>query len=339
MTFLSPNIQQWIWLLTLAVLIVSVCIDRTRFRNCFYLLLNLLAFAVYALSATYGTAAGGILAVLFAVLLIFLFLIVPVLLIVNGFIMLRREGRSLANLLSLLFGIFVLAGEVGLFCGLSRYDMQSPSLWLLGLGLMVLYIGTIFLAFLLYSVFRSWIPRRTTFDYVIIHGCGLISGNQISRLLENRIRKGMEVYRRSMSDCRLICSGGRGSDEAISEAEAMREYLLAHGIPEKDILMESSSESTIQNLKNSRDIMEQRGGRMKVALVTSNYHVLRALIYARRLNLSCSGIGAPVAFYYWPSAMIREFIALMRDYLGWFVSGAAIIELPVLYMLLSRILH
>lgn len=338
MKFFSPNIQQWIWLFTLAVLILSVCIDRTRFRNCFFLLFNLMAFAVYLLTVTYGTPTGEILAVLFVIFLIFLFLIVPILLIINGFVMIRREGRSLSHLLSLFFGIFILAGELGLFYGLARYNASGTNPWLTGMGLMVLYTGTIFLAFLLYSIFRSWIPRRTTFDYVIIHGCGLIKGDQISKLLESRIQKGMEVYRRSMADCKLICSGGRGGDETMSEAEAMRQYLLDHGIPKEDIMMENSSESTIENLKNSQKMMEQRGGRMSVALVTSNFHVLRAMIYARRLNLKCSGFGSKVAFYYWPSAMIREFIALMKEYLSWFIAGAVIIELPVIYILLSRIM-
>ena len=44
--------------------------------------------------------------------------------------------------------------------------------------------------------------------------------------------------------------------------------------------------------------------------MTSNYHVYRCILLARELNMRCTGIGAKVAWYYWPSAVIREFAAV-----------------------------
>ena len=48
-------------------------------------------------------------------------------------------------------------------------------------------------------------------------------------------------------------------------------------------------------------------------LVSSNYHVYRALRYCRKIGLDCAGIGSHVAFYYWPSALIREFVAIHSE--------------------------
>ena len=45
--------------------------------------------------------------------------------------------------------------------------------------------------------------------------------------------------------------------------------------------------------------------------MTSNYHVYRALSLCESIDLACTGIGAHVALYYWPSALIREFAAIM----------------------------
>jgi uncharacterized SAM-binding protein YcdF (DUF218 family) len=77
--------------------------------------------------------------------------------------------------------------------------------------------------------------------------------------------------------------------------------------------MEDKSATTLENLKFSKEIIDSREGRKYTALVTSNYHVYRALRYCRRVGLKCKGIGSHVAFYYWPSALIREFIAVHSE--------------------------
>ncbi|NCB32344.1 MAG: YdcF family protein [Erysipelotrichia bacterium] len=334
-----PNLIQtaffWLWGITLAILVISMIIDRRRFRNCFYLLFHLGALGILLVISTWGTSFGVLLLLFFVLFSIFLFLILPFLLIVNGFIMIWHEGFRIANLLSFAFGVMVFIGEYALFDALIPFESSLSHFAILAFGILILYTCIIFLAFLLYSVLSSWIPKETTFDYVIVHGCGLIHGREVSHLLAARIQKGMKVYRRSMSDCKLICSGGKGPDEEISEADAMKEYMISHGIPESDILMEDGSFTTIQNLKNSKEMIEHRGGRTKIALVTSNYHVLRALIYTAKLNLDCTGFGSHVAMYYWPSAMIREFIALMKEYLLWYVSGAILCELPLMILFLG----
>ena len=60
-------------------------------------------------------------------------------------------------------------------------------------------------------------------------------------------------------------------------------------------------------------IIDARGGRHYTALVTSNYHVYRTLRYCKKVGLKCTGIGSHVAFYYWPSALIREYVAVHAE--------------------------
>ena len=106
----------------------------------------------------------------------------------------------------------------------------------------------------------------------------------------------------------------------------MEKYLLDKGIPADKIIKEDKSTTTYENLENSKAIIEASEGGKYTALVTSNYHVYRALRYARKIGLNCTGIGSHVAFYYWPSALIREFIAVHAEpkhlfflILGWLV--------------------
>ena len=114
----------------------------------------------------------------------------------------------------------------------------------------------------------------------------------------------------------------------------MTDYLLAQGIPAEHILPEDRSGTTRDNLLNSRDLILERPGRKKTALVSSNYHVYRCLRLAREMGFRCTGIGAKVALYYWPSALIREFIAVFvtRRFLLWSLAGWLLCLCPLLLL-------
>ena len=237
--------------------------------------------------------------------------------------MMKREGTSLANLLSLVFGILIGLGELATFAGILMmggpidWNVDAPRLIFrflsMAFSVSVIYLSISFVIFMVYCVFLQLIPRKRDFDYVIIHGAGLIDGYKMSKLLSQRVDKAIEVYQKDPTPPILIPSGGKGSDEKISEAEAMEKYLLDKGIPQEKIIKEDQSRTTMENLINSKKIIDEREGRKYTALVTSNYHVYRALRYCRKIGLECVGIGSPVAWYYWPSALIREFIAVHSE--------------------------
>ena len=186
---------------------------------------------------------------------------------------------------------------------------------------------------------RKMAECERDFDYIIIHGSGLIRGKEVSKLLSDRIDKAIEVYRLDPTKPIMIPSGGRGRDEEISEAEAMEGYLLAHGIPQEHIIREDRSGTTRENLIFSRKIIESREGSRYTALVTSNYHVWRALSICRDLDFECTGIGAHVAPYYWPSAVIREFVALIstKKHLLVFAAGWVLCVFPLMSRIMTAV--
>lgn len=297
--------------------------DRSRYRNCYLLAAALISLIPLAVIAS-GPHAGAMIGIT-TYTLAFALLIVPFFLIINGIVMIRREGRSMAHLLSLVLGIVVLIGEVLTFYNMfylfrlfgyakaQEYYSSDSFLVQAMIIVTVIYGSLSFVIFMFYSLFLMIIPRNRDFDYVIIHGAGLLQGSRISKLLQDRLDKAIEVYRSDPSATKLIPSGGKGSDEDLSEAEAMKGYLLEQGIPESDIILEDRSTTTLENLQFSKDIIDSFEGRKYTALVTSNYHVYRALRYCRRVGLKCKGIGSRVAFYFWPSALIREYIAVHTE--------------------------
>ena len=310
--------------------------DRSRYRNCYLLFIAMLSTIPFFINA--GGPNSMLALVILSDAILIAVLIVPFFLIHNGIVMIRKEGRQPAHMLSLGLGLIVLVGEALFYANVISYILdgsvvKSGALYhsirfVAGayISVSVIYGSMAFVIFMLYTLFLQVLPRRRDFDYVIIHGAGLIDGERVSKLLQDRLDKAIEVYRKDPTPPKLIPSGGKGSDEKLSEAEAMKRYLLENGVPEDDIIVEDQSKTTYENLKYSKQILDSMDGRKYTALVTSNYHVYRALRYCREVGLKCTGIGSRVAFYYWPSALIREFIAIHAEkkhalmfFIGWLV--------------------
>lgn len=318
------------------ILFVSMLIDRRRMRNCFFLLAALLM--TQPLIASMFGRYSAVAALVILILICAVLLAVPIVLISNGIIMLRREGKSFANMLSLLFGLFIGAGEIATICVVFQTNITSGPVMVM-ISVTVIYFCLIFLSFFLYSLFIQHIPHTRDFDYVIIHGAGLLHGNQVSPLLADRMNKAIQVYQKDKTHPIMIPSGGQGSDETVSEARAMADYLMVHGVDPQDIELEDKSLNTWQNLQNSFAIINSHEGRKRTALVTSNYHVYRCLQYCRQLGFKCTGIGAHTAAYYYPSALIREFAAVMKNkrHLALILLGWLALLIPLILMAVSVI--
>ncbi len=325
-----------IWILTIAFAIFR----PQRYLNSILLMAALMITMLFISGLFGNTLMPYMLLACIALAALALFL-VPVLLVINGIQLIRRESLALPHLLSLGLGIVIGIGEIAAVVYVfGLYDssrLENANLWILLLAATVFYFSFLVLCFVLYSVFIQLMPHRMNFRYVIIHGCGLSGGEKMTKLLSNRVDKAIEIYNKCRIKPIIIPSGGQGPDEKLSEAQAMKDYLLNHGIPEKHIVLEDRSATTRENLANSKEIIDGRGGARRIALVSSNYHVYRCLRLAREVGLKCTGIGAKVAFYFWPSALIREFIAifLTKRFIIWSLIGYLIFISPILYGLLN----
>jgi len=147
-------------------------------------------------------------------------------------------------------------------------------------------------------------------DVIIVLGAKLID-RQPSAVLRLRLDEAARLYQAGYAPS-VIVSGAQGADEEISEAAAMRDYLITHGVPPDTIISEDGSYSTYQNLANSRDIMQQRGHRTAI-IVSSSSHIRRALVLARQLNMEVSGAPAPMPANGWLTfwQYLREGAAMM----------------------------
>ncbi len=147
-------------------------------------------------------------------------------------------------------------------------------------------------------------------DYVIVLGAQ-VRGTALSRALKNRLDTAYE-YLVNNGSARVIVSGGQGKGEDITEAEAMKEYLTGKGIKVERILMEDKSTNTYENLLFSKAFMKE--ARPGIVIVTSNFHVFRAVGISKKLGLAdTSGLGAPADDILTLNYYVREFFAVVKD--------------------------
>ncbi|WP_035041182.1 YdcF family protein [Catonella morbi] len=268
------------------------------------------------------TLAAGFLGVPFLVFLSGIFLIY------NGFVLLKREGKSKVNYLSLGMGILIIAFYIMIFVrayGTDNYIFyQNP--WLNIFFIFVIYsyiiFGFAFAGFLLYSLLYNFIPKGKNYDFIIIHGAGLLNGERVTPLLKRRIDKAVEAFKKSRnSNIKLIASGGQGADEKISEARAIFNYLMEEtDVPGEAVLMEDQSKTTYQNLLFSKKLGESLVENPRFLFVTNDYHVFRTSTYAKKIGIRGDGLGCSTASYYLPSAFIREYVALCVK-MKWMFAG------------------
>lgn len=148
---------------------------------------------------------------------------------------------------------------------------------------------------------------------LIVLGCR-VRGTAPSRMLARRIHA---AYDAMQADPELIAvvSGGKGSNEDISEAQCMWNELTKMGIPASRILLEDKSTSTSENLRFSRDILAENGLNGNLLLVTDGYHELRAQILAKKEGLpQCDPASAYTSWYLVPTYWIREWFGLAHAF-------------------------
>lgn len=124
---------------------------------------------------------------------------------------------------------------------------------------------------------------RGGLDYIIVLGAQVRKDGP-SPVLKYRLDKAVE-YLNENPDTVCIVSGGQGSNEPWSEAEGMARYLQEKGIDTARILTEDQSQTTGQNITNSKKLMKEGAS---VGIVTNNFHVFRALQIAKSTDFPMS---------------------------------------------------
>lgn len=151
---------------------------------------------------------------------------------------------------------------------------------------------------------------------MIILGCQLHDWGP-SVMLRDRLDKALE-YLQDHPDIAVVVSGGQGENEPKTEAEGMADYLAEHGVDRENIILETRSHNTHQNLAYSASHLKEAGIDVKdgVIIVSNGFHLTRAKMLAGRVGYeNVSVLAAPSS--HTPTRLkmyIREPIALVKSF-------------------------
>lgn len=147
-------------------------------------------------------------------------------------------------------------------------------------------------------------------DVMIVLGAGL-HGATISSALKRRLDTALH-YVHKFPQTRIIVSGGQGKDESVSEAYAMQQYLMNHGIDETQIILEDTSTSTYTNFLNSKQVL---GNQIQEIIVcTCDFHMYRACRIARNMGFTPYRLPAKSTKVNCIKYYIREFFCVIKNY-------------------------
>ena len=228
---------------------------------------------------------------------------------VEGIRVIRHEGIKPATLWSMLFSvllcIYLIVWPV---IGNLEKNTIGTTLYTI-IGFAAVYVLALLAIYSFSAVLNLFhLKKKRNADYIVVLGAGII-GDKVTPLLAARIEKGIELLHYNPNAI-LIMSGGQGSGENIPESKAMADYAADKGVDTEKIIMEQKSISTQENLRFSRELMNQQ--KPEIIVVTTAYHVFRALILAKQQRIKCKGFGAKTKWYFTLNAFIREFVGYLR---------------------------
>ena len=289
-------------------------------------------------------------------------LIFSLALIVSNLSLIRHEGFRFVNLLGVILALLLLGGEFLIFA-LDYYAYGSVTQVMLHdlltnlLAAIYLYFECMILGTMVAdSIAARYEPEKDK-DYIIVLGCAIRKDGTPTPLLRGRLDRALDFANRQERETGkapvFVLSGGQGMDECISEAECMRRYLSEQGVADDRMLLEDKSTDTAENMAFSKKlILEQaRPGKeapqaywptlhdpeARIAFSTTNYHVFRSGLKARRVKLRALGMGCRSKWYFWPNAAVREFVGLLTGHRV--KQGLILFSLLVFYTVLTIVFY
>ena len=181
------------------------------------------------------------------------------------------------------------------------------------IGLILVLIGACINLYIVHTggkqIYTVEQMRGSKADCILVLGAGLKPDGSPSDMLRDRLSFACDLWEEGVSDTVLV-SGDRAS-ESYDEVTAMKNYLLAHGVPEEAILEDPKGYSTSESLKRAKDVF----GYENVVVVTQRYHLYRALYIAQKTGLDAKGVNSdPYTYRGQVLRDMREFAARIKDF-------------------------
>jgi vancomycin permeability regulator SanA len=115
-------------------------------------------------------------------------------------------------------------------------------------------------------------------------GAGVKSNGEPTQVLEGRLQAALELYNEKKIAWILVSGDNR--TQYYNEPQAMRRWLARRGVPQDKIVSDYAGRRTFDSLKRAKMVF----GQDRAVLVTSDFHIARALYLAKHLGLEAQGV-------------------------------------------------
>ncbi len=238
--------------------------------------------------------------------------------------LIRHEGFRAQNMLGIALAVAWTLGVFGMdvvYSLIIRFSVFDIAWRVTGaVGLVLSFLECMLLSTIVCAFLASKYKPLYNKDYLLILGCCIRDDGTLTPILRGRadaaIQFEKEQFAATGKHAKFVPSGGQGADEVISEAEAIKRYLMEQGYPEEQIVKEDKSVNTFQNIQFSRDRIKEDAGTLeniKAAFATTNYHIFRGYVLSKKHGLDAQGISAKTKWYFFPNAFLREFAGLLAE--------------------------
>lgn len=180
--------------------------------------------------------------------------------------------------------------------------------------LIIICVGFALLAISLWILTSRWMENGQkpigdgSHAYAIVLGAK-VNGTVPSLSLHYRLEAAYE-YASHYPHVKLVLAGGQGPGENVSEAEAMKTFLMANGIEENRLILEGNSTSTYENIVYAKELLPP--SITAVTIITSDYHLSRARRIAQQVNLETDAVAAKTPEIVKTKLTLRERVALIK---------------------------
>ncbi len=161
---------------------------------------------------------------------------------------------------------------------------------------------------------ENTVPRPGPVEAMIVLGAQVNPDGSPSVQLEWRLSAALDNYK--LKRIPIVVTGAQGDNEPATEASVMANWLVERGVNRADIRLDETSFNTKENIANAMKYLP----RVKdVLIVTSDYHLPRALQIAKDQGLNPSGVGSPIKPEFWLKNHFRETLAWGKYYVQKFI--------------------
>ncbi len=174
--------------------------------------------------------------------------------------------------------------------------------------LLLLFIGLYVLALIVEANTNSTYDETKSYDYLVIPGSLMNDDGSPSLMMEQRIDAAEQIIDDN-PEITIVASGAQGSNEVMTEAQAIKNELNKRGY-QNEILLETKATSTFENLKYSKEFTDGQ-----VVIISQQFHLFRIKILLKRLDLNWDVARAeneyllPLQpFYREPFAIVKSFV-------------------------------